>query len=165
MRWGALLLAVSATGCSFFLVKGPRQRVDVIGQGADRKCTETPVVPVVDAVGGLALGGAAVGGVILEAAGSDSAPDNFGKYYAAPLVIGSIVYFVAASMGNSRVTWCVDMKERIKNGETPRSAPVDTNQKDIYEVPGQKEKAPEKPPPAEQQDDVEDPNRNKNKKK
>ena len=163
MRWGAVLIAIAATGCSFFLVKGPAQRVDVIGPGADTGCTETPVVPVVDAIGGLALGGAAVGGVILEATNSDSAPANFGKYYAAPLVIGSIVYFVAASMGNSRVTWCVDMKERIKNGETPRSAPVDTNQKDIYEVPGQKEKAPEKPPPAEQQDDREDPNKNKKK--
>jgi hypothetical protein len=163
MRWIALGLAIAATGCSFFLVKGPAQRVDVIGQGADSNCTEAPIIPLVDAVGGLALGGAAVGGVILEATGSDSAPDNFGKYYAAPLVIGSIVYFVAASKGNSRVTWCVDMKERIKNGETPRSAPVDTNQKDIYQVPGQKEKAPEKPPPAEQQEDVEDPNRKKKK--
>jgi len=162
MRWIALGLAITATGCSFFLVKGPAQRVDVIGQGADTNCTEAPIIPLVDAVGGLALGGAAVGGVILEATGSDSAPDNFGKYYAAPLVIGSIVYFVAASRGNTRVEWCVDMKDRIKNGETPRSAPVDTNQKDIYEVPGQKEKPVEKPP-AQQQDDVEDPNKKKKK--
>jgi hypothetical protein len=163
MRWGALLIAIAATGCSFFLVKGPRQRVDVIGTGADTGCTEAPIIPIVDAVGGLALGGAAVGGVILEATGSDSAPDNFGKYYAAPLVIGSIVYFVAASMGNSRVTWCVDMKERIKNGEAPSHVSTD-NGKDIYQVPGQKEKAPEKPPPADQQEDVEDPNKKKKKK-
>ena len=163
MRWTVLLLAVAATGCSFFLVKGPAQRVDVIGPGYD-KCTESPVVPVVDVVGGLALASAAVGGVILEQADDEFEPKNFGKYYAGPLVVGAIVYFVAASRGNNRITWCSDVKERARNGEGPRGQPVQEPAQQVdWEPdpnnPNKEKKKPDKPPPATQQQDTEDPNR------
>jgi len=157
MRWTAFLLVLAATGCSFFLVKGPAQRVDVVGPGYD-KCTESPVVPVVDVIGGLALASAAVGGVILEQADDEFEPKNFGKYYAGPLVVGAIVYFVAASRGNNRITWCSDLKERVKNGEGPRVQPIGEPTKDIYDDP-KNPKKPDKPPPATQADDKEDPNK------
>jgi len=157
MRWASLLLAVSATGCSFFLVKGPSQRVDVIGEGADRKCTETSIVPVVDVAGGLAAAAAAVGGVILEQTSDDGEPENFGKYYAGPLVVASIVYFVAASRGNSRTTWCSDMKDRIKAGEgvRPNLPPPPTSIDDLTND------KPPKEPQVEQEGDKEDPNKKK----
>jgi hypothetical protein len=157
MRWTPFALAIAVSGCSFVLVEGPTQRVEVIHGDVD--CTRSPVVPILDAAGGVALASAAVGGVIHEQTSSDGSPKNFSLYYAAPLVVGSIVYFIAASRGNNRVEWCGDLKERLATGEHPApEVPLKTldEEKTINGSPVKPAKRP-----ASQANDEEDPNKKK----
>lgn len=157
MRWTLLVLAIATSGCSFFLVDGPSQKVEVIHE--DFSCTRSPVVPIIDAAGGVALASAAVGGVVLEQTSSDGSPKNFSLYYAAPLVVGSIVYFIAASRGNTRVEWCGDMKERIATGERPApEVPLKTLDAD-RSIDGSIKKPVKQP--SLQENDEEDPNKKK----
>jgi hypothetical protein len=123
------LLALLATGCSFFAVHGPAQRVEVLpSDGQPLKCTESGLVPVIDTAGGVAAVSIATAGVILEQTSDDGKPENFTKYYAGPLVLAAIAYFVSATHGNTRVTWCTDANERLRSsGE--RVIPVNPDPK------------------------------------
>lgn len=109
-----LALAVSA-GCSFVGVRGPADRVGVLPDDpAKLKCTESTLLPSLDAVGGIVGVLAAGAGVVLEQTSEDGEPQNFTKYYAGPIALGAILYFVSASYGNNRITWCTDARERIE---------------------------------------------------
>jgi hypothetical protein len=109
------LLALLGTGCSFVAVRGPSQRVEVLpSDGTPLKCTESGLFPVLDTAGGVAAVSVAAGGVLLEQTSEDGEPENFTKYYAGPLVLVAIAYFVSATYGNTRVTWCTDVNERLR---------------------------------------------------
>lgn len=124
-----VLAALAATGCSFFLVKGPAERIDVLP--ADRArvdCTESAVVPTVDTVAGMVAITSAGVGILLEQTSDDGEPENFTKYYAGPLVAVAIAYFISASRGNTRVTWCSDVNERLRAPDQ-RVIPVNPDRK------------------------------------
>jgi len=110
-RW-ALLVAL--TGCSFIAVRGPSDRMGILPDSPSKlKCTESAFLPGMDALGGAAAFAIAGGGVIIEQASDDGDLDNFTKYYAGPLVAAGILYFIAASYGNERITWCTDARDRM----------------------------------------------------
>jgi hypothetical protein len=123
------LLALLGTGCSFFAVRGPSQRVEVLpSDGKSLKCTESGLFPLLDAAGGVAAVSSAAAGVLLEQTSDDGEPENFTKYYAGPLALVAIAYFVSATYGNTRVTWCTDANERLRQpGE--RVVPINPDPK------------------------------------
>jgi hypothetical protein len=118
------LFALLGTGCSFFLVHGPTQRIEVLPSDTSHvDCTESSLMPVLDTAGGVAAMSAAGVGILVEQTSDDGKPENFTKYYAGPLAVVAVAYFIAASRGNTRVTWCSDANERLrKPGE--RVTPV-----------------------------------------
>jgi hypothetical protein len=112
MRRAMTLLLLG--GCSFVGVRGPSDRVGALPDDpAKLRCTESPLLPSLDAAGGALAFAVAGAGVILEQASDNNEPENFTKYYAGPLVAAGILYFIAASFGNTRITWCTDAKERM----------------------------------------------------
>jgi hypothetical protein len=111
MRATALLVLLGA--CSFVGVRGPSDRMGFVPDDpAKVKCTDSTLLPSIDALGGAAAAVISVGGIVLEQTSDDGEPENFTKYYAGPLALASIVYFYAASWGNNRITWCTDAKDR-----------------------------------------------------
>jgi len=110
-RVKAALAIVCATGCSFVGVRGP----DVVGSEPARDpssvhCTDTDALPALDAVGGAAALAVAGGGFIIEQTSSTGDLHNFTKYYAGPLVVASIIYFIASGFGTNRVERCREVK-------------------------------------------------------
>jgi hypothetical protein len=115
--WGALL-ALVATGCSFVAVRGPSTRIGLLPDDpAKLKCSDNSLFPSLDALAGAAAIAVAGGGVVLEQTSEDGEPEDFTKFYAGPLVALGIIYFVSASFGNRRITWCDDAKERIRKAQ------------------------------------------------
>ncbi len=107
----SLIAVVCATGCSFAGVRGP----DVAGREvapdpSKVHCTDTDTLPAVDAIGGALALAAAGGGFIVEQTSSTGDFHNFTKYYAGPLVLASILYFIATSYGTDRVERCREVK-------------------------------------------------------
>lgn len=117
------LAFVVCAGCSFVGVRGPSDRVGVLPDDPkELRCTESALLPSLDAVGGIigVLAGGA--GVLLEQASDDGEPENFTRYYAGPIALGTILYFISAGYGNNRITWCTEAHERIRaqrNAVTP----------------------------------------------
>jgi hypothetical protein len=112
------LLALLGTGCSFFAVNGPTQRVSILpSDGKPLACTESGLFPTLDTIGGVAAASVAVGGVIAEQVSEDGEPENFTKYYAAPLAAVAVAAIISATYGNTRVTWCTDANDRLRNPE------------------------------------------------
>jgi hypothetical protein len=138
VRFGALL-ALVASGCSFVAVRGPGQRVGLLPEDpAQLRCSEDSLFPSLDALGGAAAIAVAGGGIVLEQTSEDGKPENFTKYYAAPLVALAIVYFISASYGNNRITWCSEAKERItkaRDGVRPVDLGPPTPKKKPSQVP------------------------------
>lgn len=107
----AAVALICATGCSFVGVKGP------VGYGNEPArdpstvhCTDSDVLPALDAIGGAAAIAAAGGGFIVEQTSDSGDLHNFTKYYFGPLIAASIIYFVATSYGSSRVERCRAIK-------------------------------------------------------
>jgi hypothetical protein len=106
-------LVTCLTACSFAGVRGPSSRVGLVpNDPSELKCTESALLPSLDALGGALAISAAGGGILIEQTSEDGSLDNFTKYYAGPLIAAGILYFVSASFGNNRITWCTDAKER-----------------------------------------------------
>jgi hypothetical protein len=123
------LLALLGSGCSFFAVRGPSQRIDVLpSDGQPIKCTESILIPTLDTAGGVAAVSIAGIGVLVEQTSEDGKPENFTRYYAGPLALAAIAYFVAATYGNTRVTWCTDVNDRIRK-PTERVIPINPDPK------------------------------------
>lgn len=111
---GIAAIALFATGCSFAGVRGPSSRVDPLPLDRPRvSCTESALLPSLDALGGAAALAAAAGGVLFENVSESGEPENFTRYYAGPLLGAALVYFVSAGFGNRRITWCSDANERL----------------------------------------------------
>ena len=68
-------------------------------------CTEDDTLPALDALGGAAAIAVAGGGVIIEET-SNNELQHFEKYYLAPLLVGSLIYFISTSYGTNRVEQC-----------------------------------------------------------
>lgn len=106
-----MIAVVCATGCSFVGVRGP------VGYGSEPaadpssvKCTDSDVLPTLDAIGGAAALAVAGGGFIIEQTSSSGDLHNFTKYYVGPLVVASIVYFISTNFGSKRVERCRAVK-------------------------------------------------------
>lgn len=113
MRGLALCLAIVLPACSFVGVRGPNARLGIPPKTrSDIKCTDSSVLPSLDALAGTAAIGAAGLGTLFEQVSEDGEPEGFTKYAAGPLFVGAIVLFISAGFGNTRVTWCTDAKER-----------------------------------------------------
>ena len=114
----AAIIAVlsSSTGCSFVGVRGPKltEPVDAAGNPIDPKtihCTESDILPALDALGGAGALAVAGGGIILEKTSDDGSPKHFTAYYAGPLVALAVLFFYSASFGTDRVSRCTELKE------------------------------------------------------
>src|SRR5262245_27102021 len=124
------LPALLATGCSFFLVHGPSERIDVLPtERGHVDCTESGVIPLVDTVAGIAAITTAGVGILVEQTSDDGKPQHFTAYYAAPIAAAAIAYFIPASRGNTKVTWCSDVNDRLRS-PSERVVPVDPNRKE-----------------------------------
>jgi hypothetical protein len=99
-------LVLALGGCSFFLVKGPPNEY----VPATVQCTDSDVVPSIDAVGGVFAIAGAVGGEFVTQL-TDHKVDHYELFYALPLVVAGIVYLVASSHGTEKVTSCRAAKE------------------------------------------------------
>ena len=108
----ALGMAVCLVACSFVGVSMPTVEAGAT-PGAPRTihCSESSVLPALDAVGGaLALSGAAVG-VFREQFKDSEKPEHFSLFYAGPLVVLAITYWYSAAFGTARVSRCSQLKE------------------------------------------------------
>lgn len=111
MRSVALVLVA---GCSFVGVRGPaRTAGQPPGDPGSIKCTESDVLPALDALGGAVALGVMGGGILLEQTSEDGEPENFTLYYAGPALAVAIAYFWSASYGTSRVSRCTELKEQL----------------------------------------------------
>ena len=130
-------LAVLLAGCSFVGVRGPSGKIDP--DTTDRrsiKCTESDVLPALDAIGGAAALLAAGGGIILEHTSDDGEPKHFTLYYAGPLVALAIVYFSSGTFGTNRISRCSELREAkstiipvtpIEPGAKPKKPEIEIN--------------------------------------
>ena len=106
-----LVALVCATGCSFVGVRGPAHvGSEPAADPSTVHCTDTDALPALDAVGGAAALAVAGGGFIIEQTSSTGDLHNFTKYYAGPLVVASIIYFIASGYGTNRVEQCREAK-------------------------------------------------------
>ena len=94
------------SGCSFFGVQGPIASGSVVPPDPKATCTDSDTLPALDAIGGTAALAVAGGGFIIEQTSDIGDLRNFTKYYAGPLVIAAILYFVSTSVGTNRVERC-----------------------------------------------------------
>ena len=99
-------------GCSFAGVRGPARTADPPTDPAKVHCTESALLPNLDALGGAAAISVIGGGVILEHTSDDGEPEHFTKYYAGPLLAVAIAYFWSASFGTDRTERCTEVRER-----------------------------------------------------
>jgi hypothetical protein len=106
-----LVALVCASGCSFVGVRGPSTGShEPARDPSSVHCTDTDALPALDAVGGAAALAVAGGGFIIEQTSSTGDLHNFTKYYAGPLVLASIIYFIASGYGTDRVEHCREIK-------------------------------------------------------
>ncbi len=123
--WIASLAACSMlAGCSFVLVKDP-PRVAPGTDPAKVNCSQSSLIPGIDAIGGAAAIAAAAAGVVLEHTSSDGSPKRFDLYFAGPLVVLGIIYFYAASGGTDAVEACQKIKVKADDPQTWQITPID----------------------------------------
>jgi hypothetical protein len=107
-------LAVTVSGCSFIAVRGPVHTTETIQDPALVKCTESSLLPSLDAVAGvIAAGGSIFGTIVDQTNSSTHLPDHFTAYYAGPLLALGIAYLWSASFGTDRVEACHDAKAAV----------------------------------------------------
>ncbi len=105
-----LVALVCITGCSFFGVQGPLSVGSEVAPDPGARCTDSDTLPALDAIGGAAALAVAGGGFIIEQTSDSGDLHNFTKYYAGPLVVAAILYFVSTSVGTTRVERCREAK-------------------------------------------------------
>ena len=99
-------LALALGGCSFFLVKGPPNEY----VPATVQCTDSDVIPSIDAAGGVFAIAGAVGGEFVTRL-TDHKVEHYELFYALPLVVAGIVYLVASGRGTEKVQNCRAARE------------------------------------------------------
>ena len=117
MRPCSALVACALAGCSFVGVRAPVHRDPPVQDPALITCTESSLLPSLDAVAGsFAVAAAVFGGVAEQTEAHDSVPAHFTKYYVGPLLVLGIAYLWSASFGTDRVEHCVDVKAAVIPG-------------------------------------------------
>jgi len=106
------LILVLASGCSFLGVRGPSAPTELIANPGQVHCTDSDLLPELDALAGVATISVAGGGVILQHTSDDGAPRHFDLYYAPLLLAASILLWSSASFGTNRVEHCREVMER-----------------------------------------------------
>jgi hypothetical protein len=112
-----LLCLVLVAGCSFVGVKKPRSALDPKTGALDPasvRCSDSGVLPALDALGGAAAIAAIGGGVILEHSSDSSTYNNFSYYYAPPLLAVAIAFFWSASFGTDRIEQCEELEQQAR---------------------------------------------------
>jgi len=105
----AVLATVLCASCSFFAVKGPQTR------SRDATCTESDVIPSLDAVaGGLLVAGGLVGEIFDHISAHPIA--HYELVIGLPALAVGITYLVAAARGTDRVSTC----QAVKRGQALR---------------------------------------------
>jgi hypothetical protein len=99
-------LALALGSCSFFVVKGPPNEY----VPATVECTDSAVVPSIDAAGGVFAIAGAVGGEVVTQL-TDHKVAHYELFYALPLVVAGIVYLVASGHGTDKVQSCRAAKQ------------------------------------------------------
>jgi len=125
MRTGAFLAVVLA-GCSFVGVRAPARTREPPADPSSIHCTESGVLPAIDALGGAAAISVMGGGILLE--GAKGEPKHFTLYYAGPLLALAIGYFWSTSVGNTRTARCSDLKQAASNAQ-PVVLPIEPGPK------------------------------------
>ncbi len=105
-----MIALVCSSGCSFFGVQGPLSAASEVAPDPTAQCTESDTLPAIDALGGAAALAVAGGGFIIEQTSNTGELHNFTTYYAGPLVVAAILYFVSTSVGTNRVERCHEAK-------------------------------------------------------
>jgi uncharacterized membrane protein YqgA involved in biofilm formation len=105
----SLGLALALAGCSLFAVQGLPESYNA----TTVTCTESDLVPSLDAVGGVLAIAGAVGGEFVTQL-TDHTVSHYELFYGLPLVVVGIVYLVAAGKGTAKVQRC----RAVKLGET-----------------------------------------------
>lgn len=114
MRACSLLVACALTGCSFVGVRGPVHTAVPTQDPKSIKCTDSSLLPSVDAVlGSIGVGAAIFGSIVDQTVAHTDLPDHFTKYYAGPLVVLGLAYLWSASFGTNRVEACTDAKAAV----------------------------------------------------
>ena len=97
----AVLASWALGSCSFFAVKGPP---DVFVR-ATVECTDSDVVPSIDAAAGVFALAGAVGGEFVTQL-TDHKVEHYELFYGLPLVVAGIVFLVASGHGTEKVQSC-----------------------------------------------------------
>jgi hypothetical protein len=105
-RAGALVLCAS---CSFVAVHGPT----ATNYGAKSTCTESDLIPAIDAVAGALLVAGAIGGEIADHVASKPLASNYELVIGLPALVVGITYLVAAAGGTSKVSTCQATKRGL----------------------------------------------------
>lgn len=119
----ASVLFVTVTGCSFVGVRGPARTTEPPTNPDAIRCTESGVLPGLDALGGAAAI-ALVGGGVIDEITSEDGSETFDILYAAPVLALGLAYFYSASWGNDRTTRCTELKEQARKVQ-PVVRPID----------------------------------------
>lgn len=114
MRALALVAACSVTGCSFIGVRGPVHTATPVQDPSLVRCTDSSILPSLDAVAGVLGAGAALFGTIVDQTDAHTdLPNHFTAYYAGPLLVAGIVYLWSASYGTNRTEACTEAKQAV----------------------------------------------------
>lgn len=108
----AVSVAVCLLACSFVGVQMPTVEPGATpGSPRTIHCSDSGLLPALDAVGGaLAMSGAAVG-IFREQFKDSDKPEHFTLFYAGPLVVLAITYWYSAAFGTARVSRCSQLRE------------------------------------------------------
>jgi hypothetical protein len=112
----AVACACALGGCSFIAVRGPvhSHAATPIQDPSLIRCTDSAVLPSLDAVtGSLGVGAALFGGIVDQTSAHTDLPDHYTRDFAGPLLAIGIAYLWSASFGTDRVEACVDAKAAV----------------------------------------------------
>jgi hypothetical protein len=112
------LVVVVLAGCSFVGVRAPARTTEPAKDPAAVHCSDSGILPALDALGGAAAISVIGGGVLLEHTSDDGEPEHFTRNFAGPLLAVAIAYFWSASFGTDRIERCSELKEQAATVQT-----------------------------------------------
>jgi hypothetical protein len=107
-RAGVLVLCAS---CSFVAVHGPT----TTNSGPKSTCTDSALIPGIDAMTGALLVAGSIGGEIAAHVATKPFVSNYELVIGLPALVVGITYLVAASKGTNKVSNCQATKRGIQD--------------------------------------------------